>query len=91
MNYRYILFNKPLWQKEEGRRKKEEGRRKKKEEKTLLSLLDIILLIDISNNKKSNQLWYINYQLFPLLLTPYSLLPTPSFLEMSNELQIYFI
>ncbi|NEO56638.1 MAG: hypothetical protein F6K54_28330 [Okeania sp. SIO3B5] len=47
-------------------------------------MLPLISALDISNNKKSNQLSHKNYQFFPStggarggFPTPYSLLPTP--------------
>ncbi len=50
------------------------------------------ILLDISNNQKSNQLSGRNHQLFPS--TPYSLLPTPYSLLPNNSKiltsEIYF-
>jgi len=45
-----------------------------------------ILIVDLSDNQKSNQLSRRNHQFFPP--TPYSLLPTPSFPERSCEVRL---
>ena len=47
------------------------------------------MVLDISNNKKSNQLSHRNHQLFPS--TPYSLLPTPYSLLKEKGTVVFYL